>query len=98
MVQSVRRCMAHTNRQSSDFTIRLVSSSNSRDAAASASFPVNRMPGGQSPLAVQIARVEVALNQNRIVRPDQATGCEVGALELERHHAVFRDLIRVIGQ
>ena len=47
-------------------------------------------------MAIQIARVEAALDQNRIVRPDHAIGREEGALEFYSHRAA-RDLIRVVG-
>jgi hypothetical protein len=58
-------------------------------------FPVNRMPGRQSPLAVQIACVEAALDQDRIVHLNQAIRCEVWALELNCHQAIF--VIRFVG-
>jgi hypothetical protein len=51
-------------------------------------FAVNRMAGRQSPLAVQIASVESALDQNCIVHPDQAIRREVWALELNCHRAM----------
>ncbi len=52
-------------------------------------FSVNGVPGRQRPLAIQIAGVETALEQNLIVRPDHAIGGEVGALQLSSHHGAF---------
>jgi hypothetical protein len=44
-------------------------------------------------MAIQITGVEAALDQDRVVRPDHAIGCEVGALELNRHGVLVVGLV-----